>query len=291
MKLAIYQYHLGKDKAEKYVLALCKKLNIPVPSRGSLKKEITVQTGAQFVRIDLAREVNTAMMSGRALILQSLLDSTDRYLNTPVSLGTISGGLKIGIKMTSSYGSHSSALEGDGYIEAPEISFSDELAFYRREAVSSFNSGDLAGFCRNYRGFLQSCVSLVECFLHRYTFHVKELIPSMAFYENTAVLDSRAGLEARLDAWMQTFATHRIEEFRRSAARSKFMELKGQRNQIVHPSSPTIGYSVKNVVKYMNFPQSGVGGLLHELRQYAGASPHIGFIQHIRTLPEIRLST
>lgn len=285
----MYQYHLGKDKAEKYVLALCNKLNISVPSRGSLKKEITVRTGARYVKIDLALEVDTAMKNGRALTLQLLLDSTDRYLNTPVSLGTISGGLKIGVKMTSIYGSHTSALEGDGYIEAPEVSFSDELTFYRKEAVSSFNSGDLAGFCRSYRGYLQSSVSLVECFLHRYTFHVKGLIPSMAFYENTAVLDSRVGLEARLDAWMQTFAAHRIEEFRQSAARSKFIELKSQRNQIVHPSSPTIGYSVKSMVKYMNFSQCGVGGLLQELRQYSGDSPHIGFIQHIRTLPEIRL--
>jgi len=287
----MYEYHLGRDKAEKYVLALCQKLNISVHGRTNLRKEITVQTGTQYTKIDLALEVVAAMKSGRALILQSLLDSTDRYLNTPVSMGTISVGHKSGVKMTSSYGSHTSALEGDGYIEAPEVSFSDELGFYRREAVSSFNSEDLAGFCRNYRGYLQSCVSLVECFLHRYTFHVKQMIPSMAVYENTAVLDSRVGLEARLDAWMQTFAAHRMEEFKQSSARSKFIELKGQRNQIVHPSSPTIGYSVKSVVKYMNFSQSGVGGLLHDLRRYSGDSPLIGFVQHIRTLPEIRLIT
>jgi hypothetical protein len=190
--------------------------------------------------------------------------------------------------VASNYGSHTTALDGDGYIEAPEVSFSDELALYRREAVNCFNSGDLIGFCRNYRAFLQSSVSLVECVLHRYTFHARELIPSMAFYENTAVLDSRVGLEARLEAWMQTFAAHKMEDFKQSASRSKFIELKEQRNQIVHPSSPTIGYSVKSVVKYMNFSQSGVGGLLHDLRQYSGDSTLIGFIQHVRTLPDIR---
>jgi hypothetical protein len=79
-----------------------------------------------------------------------------------------------------------------------------------------------------------------------------------------------------------------MEDFKQSASRSKFIELKEQRNQIVHPSSPTIGYSVKSVVKYMNFSQSGVGGLLHDLRQYSGDSTLIGFIQHVRTLPDIR---
>jgi hypothetical protein len=286
----MYEFHLGKEKAEKYVLALCGRLSISVDGRGSLRKETTVQAGTQFIKIDFPREVDSAMKTGRANILQTLHDSADRYLNTPVSMGTISAGYKSGIKVASTYGSHTSSLDGSGYIEAPEVSFSDELALYRRQAIESFNSRDLIGFCRNYRAFLQSSVSLVECVLHRYTFHVRQIVPSMASYENTAVLDSRVGLDVRLDAWMQTFAAHKNEDFKQSATRSKFIELKEQRNQIVHPSSPTIGYSVKSVVKYMNFAQAGVGGLLHDLRQYSGDSPLIGFIQHIRTLPEIRLS-
>ncbi len=93
----MYQYHLGKDKAEKHVLALCKKLNIPVASRASLRKKITVQNGAQSVKVNFALEVDAAMMGGRALTMQSLHDSNDRYLNAPVCLGTISAGHKSGV--------------------------------------------------------------------------------------------------------------------------------------------------------------------------------------------------
>jgi hypothetical protein len=240
--------------------------------------------------VNLQNEVNAAMKNGRADILQLMHDQSDRYLSTPVSLGTITGNPKGGFKISSSYGAHTAALDGDGYIEAPEISYSDEIALYRRSAVKSFNDRDLISFCRHYRSFLQSSVSLVECVLHRYTFHVRALVPAMNFYDNTAILDSRVGLEARLDAWMQTFATHKLDEFKRSPSRSKFIELKEQRNQIVHPSLPTITYSVKDVVKYLNFAKEGVGGLLYELREHAGSSPNIGFISHVRTLPEIRFT-
>ena len=281
----MYEFHLGTDKAERYVLGLCRRLGIRVNGRAGLRTKIEVPNGSGQFELNLPAEVNFARKNGRADVLQSMHDSGDRFLNTPFSLGTSSAGMQL----TISYGAHTSSVGGGGYIEAPEASFSDEIGLYRREAVKAFNSDDLVNFCRCYRAFLQSSVSLVECVLHRYTFHVRQIIPSMDFYQNTATLESRAGLEARLDAWMQTFATHRISDFKHSAARSKFIELKSQRNSIVHPASPTIAYNVKEVVKYMNFAQQGIGGLLSDLREYSGASPHIGFIQHIRTLPLVRM--
>jgi len=285
LKLSMYENHLGKDKAEKYVLGLCKRLKIPINGRTDLRKKIDFPTESKLLEIDLTREVNFTMKNGRADVLQTIHDSQDRFLSTPISIG-VSGQ---GISISMDYCGHTSSIDGPGYIEAPEVSFSNEIILYRREAMMALNAGDWATFSRCYRSFLQSSVSLVECFLHRYTFHVKYMIPSMESYENTAILDSRVGLEARLEAWMKTFAFHRMADFKRSSARSKFIEIKDQRNSIVHPSSPTIGYSVKTVVKFMNFAQQGVGGLLADLREYSGASPDIGFIRQIRTVPEVRV--
>lgn len=274
LKLAIYEYRLGREKAEKYIIGLCKQLNI--------------QTGSN-ISVNLQHEIDFAIKHGRADTLQSIFDSSDRFLNSPMSLGM--GGNVPGLKveMTSNYGNHSSSINNYGLIEAPEISFSKEITFYRKEAVIAFNNDDLSNFARCYRAFLQSSVSLVECFIHRYVFHVKTLIPSTKEYVNTDTLDSRKSIEDRLDAWMQTFATHKMEDFKNSKSRSKFIELKRQRNALVHPSQPTISYEVKNVVKYLNFAQEGIGGLLSDLRRYSGYSENIGFIRQIKTEPEIRI--
>lgn len=120
-------------------------------------------------------------------------------------------------------------------------------------------------------------------------FHIRVLITSTKEYVNTEALDSRRPIEDRLDAWMQTFATHKMEDFKNSKTRSKFIELKMQRNSLVHPSQPTIPYEVKNVVKYLNFAQDGVGGLLSDLRRFSGYTENIGFIRQIKTEPEIRI--
>jgi hypothetical protein len=270
----MYEHRLRREKAEKYIFDLCKQLNI--------------QAGPNSF-VNVQHEIDFAIKHGRADVLQSIFDSSDRFLNSPMSIGM--GGNVPGLKveMASNYGNHKSSINNHGLIEAPEISFSKEITFYRKEAVIAFNNDDLSNFARCYRAFLQSSVSLVECFIHRYVCHIRALIASTKEYVNTETLDSRRSIEDRLDAWMQTFATHRMEEFKSSKSRSKFIELKMQRNSLVHPSQPTIPYEVRNVVKYLNFVQDGVGGLLSDLRRFSGYNENIGFIRQVKTEPEIRI--
>ena len=289
MKLTIPEFHVGREKAEKYVALLCKELNMPVPKGQEFAGIITINNGPKKSEIHLAKEVESVRRTGKADILQIIFDSSDRFLNTPLSIGvTTSGGLKAKIELN--YGSHSSVVHSHGFIEAPETSFSQDIVFYRKQAIQSFNRQDQPGFARAYRGYLQSCVSLVECFIHRYTFHVKNMIPSMQVFDNTAILDSRSTIEDRLDAWMTTFAIHKMKDFKNSKSRSKFLELKNQRNAIVHPSYPSVPYEVKDIIKFLNYCQDGVGGLLGDLRNYAGYSENIGFIKQIRSQAEVRIA-
>ena len=290
MKLAIPEIHVGREKAEKYVALLCKELNLPVPKGHEFAGIITVNNGAQTTEILLPKEVDTVRRTGKADLLQAIFDSSDRFLNTPLSLGISCDIPGVKVKIESNYGSHSSFVHFSGFIEPPETSFSHDIVFYRKQAVQSFNREDLPGFARAYRGYLQSCVSLVECFIYRYTFHVKNMIPSMQEFDNTAKLDSRLSIDDRLDAWMTTFAIHKIKDFKNSKSRSKFLELKNQRNSIVHPTNPSVPYSVKDVVKFLNYCQDGVGGLLGDLRRYAGYTENIGFIKQIRSQGEVRFA-
>ena len=113
------------------------------------------------------------------------------------------------------------------------------------------------------------------------------MIPSMDEYANTEALDSRRSIEEKIEAWVTTFAAHKSAEVRNSKHRSKFLELKSQRNSIVHPSEPTVAYQATKVVKYLNYSGEGVGGFLAELRRHAGAADDIGFISQVRTQPDI----
>lgn len=289
MKLTIPEFHVGREKAEKYVALLCKELNWPVPKGQEFGGIITVNNDQKETKIHLAKEVESVRKTGKADLLQMIFDSSDRFLNTPLSLGLTGDIPGLKVKIESNYGSHSSIVHFPGFIEPPETSFSQDIVFYRKQAVKSFNKEDLPGFARAYRGYLQSCVSLVECFIHRYTFHIKGMIPSMQEFD-TAILDSRSSIDDRLDAWMTTFAIHKMKDFKNSKSRSKFLELKNQRNAIVHPSYPSVPYGVKDVVKFLNYCQDGVGGLLGDLRRYAGYSENIGFIKQIRSQGEVRIA-
>lgn len=288
MKLSIPKFQVGKERSEKYVLRLCKDLKLPIRNKKDLTKILNINSSDKPTQIKLLDEVDFVRKNGKANILQHMFDANDRFLNTPVSMAILGPDCGLKIQMSSNYGNHATNISFPGSIEAPEVSFSDDISYYRRDAVNSFNSDDIHGFTRAYRAYLQCCVSLIDCFIHRYTFHVKELIPSTDEYENTAVLDSRKSIEERLEAWITTFATHRLDAYKNSKQRSKFLELKRQRNEIVHPVYPSIGYSVKNAVKYLNFVQDGVGGLMSELRKYTGYSENIGFIRQVKTQAEIK---
>lgn len=288
MKLLMPKFQVGKERSEKYVLRLCKDLKLPIRHRKDLKKVLTINNSKR-TKIKLRDEVSFVRQNGKANRLQQMFDANDRYLNTPVSMAMIGTDCGLKIQMNSNYGNHATNISFPGSMEAPEVSLSNDISHYRGEAVECFNSNDIHGFTRAYRAYLQCCVSLIDCFIYRYTFHVKELIPSTSEYQNTAILDSRKPIEERLEAWITTFATHKLDIFINSKQRSKFLELKKQRNEIIHPAQPCIGYSVKTVVKYLNYVQDGVGGLMAELRKYSGYSENIGFIRQIKTQAEIKI--
>ncbi|AEG02371.1 hypothetical protein [Methylomonas methanica] len=289
MKLSIAEIQVGKDKAEKYILNLCKELGLQINTRKELSKTIRFNSSDKIIEINFPKEIDYVRKNGRAFVLQIMADSNDHYLNMSHGISVSSNARCGKIKLESNYGSHSVVVGSHSLIQAPEISFSDDISFYRKQAVIKFNENDLPGFARAYRGYLQSCVSLLDCFVHRYTFHIKSMIPSMKEYENTEVLDSKCSLEERLDAWVYTFATHKMDEYKNSKYRSKFIELKTKRNEIVHAIQPHIAYDIKESVKYLNYVQDGVGGFMAELRKYSGFSENVGFIRHVKTQAEIKI--
>ena len=163
MKLIIPEIHVGREKAEKYVGLLCKELNLPIPKGQGFFGTITINNSQNKTEINLAKEVESVRKTGKADLLQTIFDSSDRFLNNSLSLGITCDVPGLKVKIESNYGGHSSVIHNAGFIEPPEISFSQDIIFYRKQAVQSYNREDLTGFARAYRAYLQSCISLVEC--------------------------------------------------------------------------------------------------------------------------------
>ena len=140
---------------------------------------------------------------------------------------------------------------------------------------------------RAYRGYLQASISLIDCFLFRYAYFVRDKIGDLDQYANMKVLGSRSGLEKRVEAWFQTFAFHEIKNYKETAEWAQFQELRNQRNRFVHPSEPVAGYAMRDIGRYLNYCNRGIGGLLAQFRNYTGFTENLGFIQKLKTAPEV----
>ncbi|EII3117714.1 hypothetical protein HJ076_11370 [Vibrio parahaemolyticus] len=290
MEADLHEIRVGKDKAEKYILQIWRDLNLPKIPKKHLYKEVKVsqQEAAPFT-IDLKSEIEFVRKNGKAKTLQQMLDQNDRFLSSPISIAIMGDDTGMKFDLGSQYANYSESVKFPGGIESPEVSFTDDITHYRKEAYKAILANDFSGLARAYRSYLQCAVSLVDCFLHKYTFHVNELVSNPSEYTNIATLNSQAPLEDRLDAWVTTFAAHKQKEFKSSKFRSKFIELKGNRNGIVHPTYPMYSYSVKEMVKFLNYAPDAIGGLLAQLRSFAETTENIGFIQQMKSEPLIQL--
>ncbi|EIX4889969.1 hypothetical protein MDT00_004176 [Vibrio vulnificus] len=290
MEAELHETRVGKDKAEKYILQVWRDLNLPKISKKHLYKEVKIsQQQADPFTIDLKSEIEFVRKNGKAKVLQEMLDRNDRFLSSPISISIMGDEAGMKFDLGSKYAGYSESVKFPGGIESPEVSFADDITHYRKEAYKAIIANDFSGLTRAYRSYLQCAVSLIDCFLHKYTFHINGLVPNSTEYTNVATLNSQAPLEDRLDAWIATFAAHKHEEFKSSKYRSKFIELKGKRNGIVHPTHPMYSYSVKEMVKFLNYAPEAVGGLLAQLRSFAETTENIGFIQQMKSEPLIQL--
>ncbi|MBL0493029.1 hypothetical protein [Aeromonas veronii] len=290
MEADFREIRVGKEKAEKYVIQIWKELNLPKINKKYLYSEIIInQKLADAFIIDLKGEIDCVRKNGKANVLQQMLDQNDRFLSSPISIAIMGDDTGVQIDLGAKYVSHSENLKVPGGIESPEISFADDITHYRKEAYKAILSDDFSSLTRAYRSYLQCAVSLVDCFLHKYTFHVNELVSNSKEFINLVTLNSQAPLEDRLDAWVTTFAAHKHKEFKSSKYRSKFIELKSKRNGIVHPTNPMYSYNVKDMVKFLNYAPDAIGGLLGQLRGFAETTDKIGFIQQMKSEPLIQL--
>lgn len=287
MKLVRYDRYVSKEKATKHVIHLAKSLNIEVPKHKNFGEDVILKNEHKEFRVNFRNEVQHTIEFGKSNMLQAWFDAEDRFLQPALEMSVAESVPGITLNLTSSIGGHSASVTNHGVLEAPELALARDICYFHKETCERYNVWDIEGFSRNFRGFLHSCVSLVDCFLFRYAFHISGIIPDPSQYTNTLALDSRSSVMERLEAWITTFATREIDTFKDWSERSQFIELKNKRNEFTHPSVPTVIFEPKDVAKYLNYGATGVGKLLGKMRRCSSTTDRIGFIHQVSHLPKV----
>lgn len=288
MKLIRPDIYLGAEKATRHVIYLAKYLKISVPKPKAFNKDVFITNSSKTFRLNFQEEIEFTKRHGRANMLQFWFDAEDRFLQPAIEMFAEGGAPGIQFYLTSKLGSHSAKVSNHGVLESPELALARDISYFHRNTCQCYNSMDMEGFSRSFRGFLHSAVSLVDCFLFRYAFHIREIIPDPSQYMNTLTLDSRVSVMERLEAWVLTFAANEMNSFKDWKERSQFIELKNKRNEFTHPSVPTVTFEPKDVAKYLNYGATGVGKLLGRLRRASSVTDKIGFINEVSHLPIVK---
>jgi hypothetical protein len=204
--------------------------------------------------------------------LFEVIDSRDTFFGGRFLMATNSSVIKIEVN----HGSYQKKLPGPCRSSPLENELTEDILHFRDAACHASASDGFYDCTRHYRSFLQSSVSLVDCFINRYV----ELY-SAGLAPGTKIPFSRGTLEDRLDAWAAAFAAAKVEDFKRSAERGKFTLIRKARNKFVHATEPYVGVSIQDLPDIFNAVRRGIGGLLLKMRELAG-QPTLGFIERLR---------
>lgn len=222
-----------------------------------------------------------------------MVDSQDRFLQPaiPIAIGDAPRGLQIGISFN--IGAFNQTVQTPGFIESPEASLANDILYFRQMTCTNSSMANARVCARYFRSYLLACVSLIDGFLTRHSIVIKEMVDHVNVdvnkYDNTSTLASVSGIEKRIEAWIQTFAYHEIDNYKKSTEWVHFQNIRKKRNEFVHPSTPVTTYSIKEIRKYLNYCNKGIGGLLWNFRSYMNENSNIGIIQKIKTAPEVTL--
>jgi hypothetical protein len=222
--------------------------------------------------------LSDAQKDGFSQQLFALIDRNDPFFGGTFLMATNSSALKMQVN----YGPYQKALHGPCRFSPLENDLTDDILHFRESACAASASNDYYDCTRHYRSFLQSSISLVDCFINRYvqlhSTHLGGQLPD--------ALTKPTAFEARFDAWIQTFTTGTSAVLKQSAEWSQCCMLRQERNRAVHAVEPYLGIQIQDLPRHFNHVRRGIGGLLLGMRELA-AQPTLGFIERLRRAPLI----
>jgi hypothetical protein len=272
--------HMSLDKAKDAVTEALALLGVKRPqpkdwTNGGMDWNTGDGKRQTFLFPDLLSE---AQKDGFSRQLYALIDRQDPFFGGTFFMATNSSAFKMQV----TYGGYQRELHGPCRFSPLENDLTDDILHFREAACSASASNDYYDCTRHYRSFLQSCISLVDCFINRYA----QLHIVRGGAPLPDVLTNPGTFEARFDAWIQTFANRPAATIKQSAEWSQCSMLRQERNRAVHAVEPYLGIQIQDLPRHLNDVRRGIGGLLLRMRGLASQAS-LGFIERLRAAPLI----
>jgi hypothetical protein len=281
--LEIRRYHRSEADAERYVLALLRRVNPSVRARDWKHQEIRITTGDTTSTHQFGELVRLARETGTASLVRESLDMNDPVFGGVFSMATNTEGATIG----TSYAGYEASLRGPARSYPVEDELTQDILVHRRRACEASGDAPFEETARCYKAYVFACTSLVEAFLNRHVHLAKHRGDAAAEADAMAA----SNLEERLDRWLRRYANADLTAIKNGdVVWNHFQELRVARNGLIHGASPFLGLEIRSLERAFNLVREGVGGFLTRIRSLQMREP-LGFMERLATAPQVEYRT
>lgn len=225
----------------------------------------------KFSYVELVNELRTC---GVSLFYQNTIDNTDEVFGGSFSMSHTMPNTQNTIK----WAGFEKSFNGISKISPSEIDIADDIEFYKYETCVESDEIDMVMVGRNYRGYLFSCIALVDSYINK---HVILKTFKGADSEKFTKLKESRNVEERIELFVDLFCIFDFALLKSNRAWTDFKQLKTLRNDVVHSKSPYFGLEVKELAYNLNLSIHGIGSFLRFLQEGQGRKS-LGFIEIIR---------
>lgn len=280
--LKISDYCLSQSSAEKLVDEKLLLVNIEIPPHKKPNEVIIFHENKKNEnRIKYLELIVNTRKQGVVNPVQTFIDNNDQIFGGTFGMATTIKSATI--KFT--YAGNSEEVKSAGRIYPIEHDLANDIIFYRKESCIKSVNHDFEMTCRNYRGYILSCISIIEAYINRHILFGKNNQLKSEKFERLSN-SSKITFEEKIELFLEVFCKSNIKDINQGCEWSDFKLLKGFRNKIVHASTPFLGFEIKDIARNLNLSKKGIGGILKRFQELQGRQS-LGFIELIRNAPNI----
>ncbi|HEX3315081.1 MAG TPA: hypothetical protein VHR72_09340 [Gemmataceae bacterium] len=279
--LTIHEYHLSREKARAKIKGLLAGvMKLPLKKFDWFRGSLNLAIGDAKKTISLAELEREARLTGAVGTIQRVLDQRDSIFGGTFDSATPNWQITV----KSEWAGWKGEVQGPCRIGLAVDDLTEDILYYRKETCLASSDYTFRTVGRNYRGFISSCMSLVDAFINR---HI--LVASNEGFDSPAFaqLKEARGMEERLDSWLKTCSDKTLKDIAGRKEWCHFQELRQERNALMHATAPFSVYSIREIGKRLNYVRTGIGDLLFLLRGIHNKGS-VGFIDRLRSAPEVQ---
>jgi len=267
--------NLSIKEAEKNLCHLLQLLGIKINNKSRVNQTINkFNKDKKIVKSYSFLELRNEIRENGICELHSDLDNLDPIFDHQFNPSTNSSALTITVE----WEGYKTEIKGPCIITPSEWALSDDIEFYKSETCIEFNSNNFEMGARNYRGFLFSCIALIDAYINR---HIKYSESKKISSEKFKQLQLSKRIEDRIKLFAEIYCNSNFYEINKTEEWNNFKKLHKLRNNIIHSTEPHLGLGLKEISEYLNLSIKGIGGLIKILQESQNKHT-LKFIEKVR---------